>query len=495
MKWLYLLLILTPFLCGVLCLLRALSSARTMLQFFGALFVALIAVLITAENLRGRNALDADGLLSWFGPDNLGLVFMWIVVLIYVAVVGHLLSTKKIRDDEDTSDDPAAKKGFTLDREALYPACLSLSAAMIFLCVFSRHLGMIWMAMLLAMLLTVPLIATGKEGRRRYLLLCAVAGAIILSGNFLLAGSFGSNHVELKCDALCRMARLLDPVWLRAGCLCMLVGYGTILGLFPMHGWVMNVCSSPNANMAAYISGTLSTCALLAILRVYTLLVASGQGGFATDILLLLGLLTVCAAGVMMILQLDYKLLLACSSLSAAGVACIGFTVGAGVMSLLFVMGHALVKTALLMLSGNIAACAGSSAITEACGIGVKRPTTSLLLLFGVFCVTCFPPCILFYSEFAIVLWLFVFAFGHPYICILFLAGMFLAACGLIRGVMIMVYSPPRSARIIAARLIAEKPSVIWPALLIAAAVLLGIYLPPSLTALMVSAAAEVGLQ
>ena len=150
-------------------------------------------------------------------------------------------------------------------------------------------------------------------------------------------------------------AKLLDPLWLKAAFLLLLVGYGTKMGLAPLHTWLPDAHSEAPSIVSALLSGVLLNCAFLAILRGHSLLVKAGIGGFSQDLLVLFGLLSLGVAGLFIINQMDYKRLLAYSSIEHMGILALGVGIGgiAGFGSMLHAVNHSVIKAMSFLTAGN----------------------------------------------------------------------------------------------------------------------------------------------
>jgi hypothetical protein len=169
----------------------------------------------------------------------------------------------------------------------------------------SRHLGLIWVAVEATTLASAPLIYFHRQPRSleatwKYLLICSVGIALALLGNFFLAvaAQKAPAHVHLTIEALRLHATSLDQTWLKAAFL-LLVGYGTKMGLAPLHTWLPDAHSEAPSVISALLSGALLNCALLAILRIHGLLEAAGLGAFSGELLVIFGLFSMGVAAVL----------------------------------------------------------------------------------------------------------------------------------------------------------------------------------------------------
>ena len=225
------------------------------------------------------------------------------------------------------------------------------------LAVTTDNAGLVWVAVEGTTLASVFLITLERtraslEAAYKYLLICSVGIALALLGNFFLAAA-ASGHdgapVRLAVPDLLREARTLDVAWLKAAFLLLLVGYGTKMGLAPLHTWLPDAHSEAPSVVSALLSGALLNCALLGILRAQQVCAAAGQAAFGQGLLVGFGLLSMAVAAVFVTGQSDYKRMLAYSSVEHMGILTLGIGLGgAGVFGgMLHAVNHSLTKAAL----------------------------------------------------------------------------------------------------------------------------------------------------
>lgn len=294
----------------------------------------------------------------------------------------------------------------------VFCACFLISLSMITLVVLSHHLGLMWVAMEATTLALAPNIFFHKTPRSleatwKYLVLCSVGIALALLGCFFLA--YSTLHAGLDStllfDDLVRQAPKLSPPWLQAAFVFILVGYGTKMGLAPMHTWLPDAHGEAPAPVSALLSGALLPCALLAILRVFQVCQAAGDGESSRRILVAIGLFSMAVAAVFLAGQRDLKRLLAYSSVEHMGI--LAFAIGIGGLAtfggLLHVIVNGLTKAALFLCAGNIQHAFGSKFTTDVRGAIRRLPVTGPLFLAGFLAITGSPPFGPFVSEFIIV--------------------------------------------------------------------------------------------
>ena len=196
----------------------------------------------------------------------------------------------------------------------------------------------------------------------------------------------------------------LNPLWLKAAFVLMLVGYGTKMGLAPFHTWLPDAHSEAPSVASALLSGALLNCAFLGILRIHQVCVASGLADFSERLLLVLGLLSMAVAAIFITGQVDYKRMLAYSSVEHMGILAVGVGLGgAGLFgAMLHVINHSLTKAMLFMVAGNLLAVYRTKTAKDVSGALRVLPVSGLLWILGLFAITGSPPFGPFLSELAI---------------------------------------------------------------------------------------------
>jgi hydrogenase-4 component F len=291
--------------------------------------------------------------------------------------------------------------------------CTALLAflGMMTLVVLSHHLGLMWVGVEATTLISAPLLYFNRNPRSleatwKYLLIGSVGIALALLGSFFLAyaalhGGVGSS---LLFDDLVRGAPQLSRPWLHAAFVLLFVGYGTKMGLAPMHTWKPDAYGEAPGLVGTLLAGGLTNCAFLAVLRFVQICNAAGEGAFAREIMMTLGLLSMGVAGVFMVRQHDYKRMLAYSSVEHMGILAFGVSLGgAGTFgALLHLINNGFGKGVLFLSAGNIHRAYGSKLTDEVSGALRRLPVSGAFFLAGFFAITGSPPFGPFLSEFTI---------------------------------------------------------------------------------------------
>ncbi len=423
--------------------------------------------------------------ISGWSLDGPGILFLGIASTLFLAAsvyaVGYL-----VREERGRRRDHEESLFFSNAPEAVFTACLLESlAAMTLVCV-SHDFGWLWVGIEATTLATAPLIYFHRHHRSleatwKYLLVCSVGIALALLGNFVLAVAAGhgaGGRTPLVLGDLLRGARGLDASWLRAAFLFLLVGYGTKMGLAPLHKWLPDAHSEAPSVVSSLLSGAVLNAGFLGILRACQVCEAAGQGEFAREILRCFGLLSMAVAAVFILGQTDYKRLLAYSSVEHVGILALGVGVGgaAAYGAMLHAVNHSLVKAMLFLVAGNILAAYHTKSVSGVVGAGRRLPVSGFLWVAGFLAITGSPPFGPFLSEFTILKG--ALEEGRPWLAGAYLALLGAIFVGMATPVLRMAQGTPPAS--VPPR---REPLLAWgpPAFLCALALLLGVYVPPPL--------------
>src|SRR5579859_5784986 len=310
-------LILVPTLAGLAMPLVRPALARRIL-----LVAAAVAHVLMTGGVALRWPSKPESILSgWLALDALGRLFLGITSVLFLAAsvygVGYL--------DREAHTGPKQSflegKWFANQPEALFLGCLLLFLGAMTAVTLSQHMGAMWVAVEATTLVSAPLIYFHKHHRSleatwKYVLICSVGIALALLGNFALAAALprgGEGETSLVLTNILGKAGKLNLMWVKTAMLFLIVGYGTKMGLAPMHTWLPDAHSEAPSMVSALLSGALLNCAFLGILRAHQVCVAAGLGAFAGQVLVGFGLLSMAVAAVFIIGQVDFKRMLAYS--------------------------------------------------------------------------------------------------------------------------------------------------------------------------------------
>ena len=321
------------------------------------------------------------------------------------------------------------------------------------------NLGILWVAVEGATLATVLLVSLYRtpaaiEAAWKYFILCGVGIAQALFGTVALY--FAAQHAlpdaaadGLSWSALYAVAPQLEPRVMSVAFVFLLVGYGTKVGLVPLHSWLPDAHSEGPTPMSAVLSGLLLNVALYAVVRMKMLtdaaLAHSAAPALAGHLLMGFGLVSFLVAAVSLQRRRDIKRLFSYSSIEHMGLMTFGFGVGgplATFAALLHMLVHALTKSAIFITVGHATHISRSQRIDRIRGLIRTQPAVGWGLLIGVAALAGFPPFGIFTSEFLL---LSATMRAWPWLTIPLMVGLVVAFAGLFRSVQPMVFgaAPP----------------------------------------------------
>ena len=336
---------------------------------------------------------ELTALDAWLAVDALGLMVLSVLSLLFVAVSGYAVGFLRV-------DRPRGGP--------LFITCLLAFLAAASLVALAHHLALVWVGMEATTLALAPLVFHRRDRRSleavwKYLVLSSVGIALALFGTFFLA----SAQVEgrpLVLEDLLRHADTLQPGLLRAAFVFLLVGYGTKMGLAPLHAWKPDTYGEAPSLVAGLMAGALTSCAFLGLARIVEILTAAGQQAFMRPPLLVLGILSLVVSAAFIIGQSDLKRLLAYSSVEHMGLLVLALAIGgAGSYgAVLHLVNNGLTKGLMFLAVGNVVLFYRTSEGAAIRGVFQRAPWTGGLLLAGLFAVSGSPPFGMFQSELTI---------------------------------------------------------------------------------------------
>ncbi len=354
----------------------------------------------------------------------------------------------------------------------------------------ARHPGLVWVAMESMTLTTARLIYFNHNQRSleatwKYLMIGSVGIALALLGTLFLAYSahLGGLGEPLHFLKLMDAADQLSKPWLKAGFVLCLIGYGTKMGIAPLHTWKPDAYGESPGILGALLAGGVTSCAFLALMRMYAITTRAGEGAFAKELMIFFGLLSMIWAFVFLVRQTDLKRMLAYSSVEHMGILLLGIGLGgqATRFALYHMAANALTKSVLFLSAGNIHRSFNSKQLPDVTGAIHRTPISAWLLLISFLAITGLPPFAPFFSEFNIAR---AALLHRPWMGLLFmglLAGIFIAMSHTLTS---MIYG--QAPKTIHPNTYHDCPSTTFPlvmALLLALG--LGLHMPPGLSDLL----------
>ena len=409
--------------------------------------------------------------------DDLNNVF--IVLTTFVGLTSSLFSASYI--------------GHELENGRLTPTFLRFYHAMYQILMFAMNLalvanniGLMWVAIELATLTTVLMVGIYRthealEAAWKYFILGSVGIALALFGTILVYMAarpvIGEGLDAMVWTTLVTRAAEFDPALLNVAFVFLLLGYGTKVGLAPLHAWLPDAHAEGPTPISAVLSGLLLNVALYALLRFKMLLAVNPNVIAPGPLLVTMGLISVVFAAFMLYRRRDIKRMFAYSSIEHMGIIAFAFGMGgplANFAGLLHMTMHSLTKSAIFFAVGHIAQVKGTQQIAQMGGLTVTNPVLGWGLVLGVVAIAGLPPLGIFMSEFLVVTSTFA---REPLLAIVLVFGILIGVAGLFLRLNAIAFGEPRGA-------VAEAKASYGPMFAHLALVFMtGVYMPPAMVA------------
>lgn len=372
----------------------------------------------------------------------------------------------------------------TPSRMRLYHSMYQLFSFTMLLALTTNNLGMLWVAMEAATLTTVLLVSIYRtpaslEAAWKYFILCGVGIAQALFGTIILYMAanrvLGTGINALLWTNLDAVKEQLDPAIISLAFVFLLLGYGTKVGLVPVHNWLPDAHAEGPTPISAVLSGLLLNVALYAVLRCKVLTDGALHSHFAGNLMIGFGLLSTVAAAFFLSRQRDVKRMFAYSSIEHMGIITFAFGLGgpiANFAGLLHMTVHSLIKSAIFFAVGHAAQKAGTQIMDDIRGLIKISPTVGWGLLLGSLAILGMPPFGVFASEFLILTTAMrELPWATPFL--LFALGVAFAA--IFGRVQPMVFGDTNAQRL------AHSPALLPVFVHLGLGLMLGLYIPPYL--------------
>lgn len=408
--------------------------------------LSILASLLTFAAALSLFAIDLPATGDYLLVDELNIVF--IVLNTFVAFTTSVFSASYI--------------GHELASGKLTPVYLRFYHAMYQLLIFAMNLalvanniGLMWVAIELATLTTVLMVGIYRthealEAAWKYFILGSVGIALALFGTILVYMAarpvVGEGPDAMVWTVLIQHVARFDPALLNVAFVFLLLGYGTKVGLAPLHAWLPDAHAEGPTPISAVLSGLLLNVALYALLR-FKMLLAGNEGAIAPGPLLVsMGLGSLIFASFMLYRRSDVKRLFAYSSIEHMGIIAFAFGMGgplANFAGLLHMVMHSLTKSAIFFAVGYIAQVKRSQKIADIGGLTATHPWIGWGLVIGVMAIAGLPPLGIFMSEFLLVSSTFA---RQPLLAVLLVLGLMIAFGALLLRLNGLAFGEPRGS-------------------------------------------------
>jgi hydrogenase-4 component F len=369
-------------------------------------------------------------------------------------------------------------------RLRLYHSMFQLFNFTMLLALLTNNMGILWVAMEAATLTTVLLVSLYRtpaslEAAWKYFILCGVGIAQALFGTILLYFAaeklLGAEGGALLWTELNQVKSQLEPTVLSLAFVFLLVGYGTKVGLVPLHNWLPDAHAEGPTPVSAVLSGLLLNVALYAVVRCKVLVEGSLQSAIARELMMGFGLLSVIVAAFLLSRQKDIKRLFAYSSIEHMGIMTFAFGMGGPIASfagLLHMTVHSLTKSAIFFAVGHATQKAGTQLMDNIRGLITISPAIGWGLALGSLAILGMPPFGVFASEFLI---LTTAMREQPWATPLLLLSLAVAFAAVFSKVQPMVFGETNVERL------PHRPAMLPVFMHLAIVLMLGLWIPPFL--------------
>jgi hydrogenase-4 component F len=448
---------------------------------FATLFAA---ILLTARVVADGPILALNDQF-FVDPFNVFLV----ALTAFVGFTTSLFSRPYMRAEAD-------RGRLTAGRLRLYHSMYQLFMFTMLLCLLANNVGVMWVAMEGATLSTVLLVSLYRtpaslEAAWKYFILCSVGIAQALFGTILLYFAaekvLGAGGGALLWTHLHAVRNQLEPTVLSLAFVFLLVGYGTKVGLVPLHNWLPDAHAEGPTPVSAVLSGLLLNVALYSVVRSKVLVDGALGREFSGGLMMGFGLLSVVVAAFFLSRQRDAKRMFAYSSIEHMGIMTFAFGMGGAIAAfagLLHMTVHSLTKSAIFFTVGHASQASGTQDMASIRGLVQTSPAIGWGLVLGTLAILGMPPFGVFTSEFMV---LTTAMHEHSWATPLLLVALGVAFASIFGKVQPMVFGESSAPRL-------ERGPALVPVFAHLAIVLaLGLYIPPYLAAWYRQAAALIG--
>jgi hydrogenase-4 component F len=345
----------------------------------------------------------------------------------------------------------------------------------------SNNIGLMWVAVEVATLTTVVMVGIYRtnaalEAAWKYFILGSVGIALALFGTILVylaaQEQLGQGVVAMAWDRLAAAASGFDPALLNLAFVFLLLGYGTKVGLVPLHAWLPDAHAEGPTPISAVLSGLLLNVALFALLR-FKLIMAGNPAVISPGpMMVALGLMSLIFAGFMIFRRRDIKRMFAYSSIEHMGIITLAFGLGgalANFAGLLHMTMHSLTKSGIFFGVGYVSQLEGTQRIADIRGLTRSEPLLGWSLVAAVAAIAGMPPFGIFTAEFLLVTSTFA---RSPWLAIPLVVGIVIGFAGLMLRLHGFAFGEPGKRHALPAYRLA--PMILHLAIVAVA----GVYLP-----------------
>lgn len=397
-----LLAIIVPIVTGLFAVLIIHPRWREIGHITGSILTSLIVLVLVAEVAHSGDLTSKN---QFFHIDALSAVVLIIIALVSLTTSIHSIGYIRHEQQEGLLQDWQVRQYYMFYHWFI--------ATMIFVTVVN-NMGLLWVGVEATTIVSAFLVAIYRKGEAleatwKYLMICSAGIAFALLGVIILYASsmakLGANNQVLNWTVLANSHLLLQPDLVALSFVFIMVGFGTKVGLAPMHFWLPDAHSQAPSPVSALLSGVLLNCAMLGLMRFGIVAENSLHGQMIQHLFIGFGLLSVIVAFPFILVQQDFKRMLAFSTVEHMGIIAVALGIGGslGYAAALFQMfNHSMSKSMLFLTAGNVNQKYKSKQMPRVFAMLRIMPFTGIVFLIGTLAITGVPPFNIFTSEFSI---------------------------------------------------------------------------------------------
>ncbi|MBI5284901.1 MAG: hydrogenase 4 subunit F [Chloroflexi bacterium] len=421
-----------------------------------------MAALALFARVQDRGPQTAFG--DWIYIDSLG-----VIVLTLITVVGMCAA---LNSQSYIAHDIAHGELRAQDEPRYYALFLAFMATMAAVPVVN-NLGVMWVAIEATTVVSVLLVSIYRTGHSleaawKYLVLGSVGIALALFGTMMTyyaaSATIGESAGALNWTGLRATSVQLDPDVMRLAFIFVLVGYGTKVGLAPMHTWLPDAHSQAPSPVSGLLSGVLLNCAVYAVLRFRILTIDATGAAYTEHLLVGFGLFSIAISVPFIAVQHDIKRMLGYSSVEHMGIIVLAVGVGGHLAlyaAMLHLIAHSLTKSTLFLAAGSAVQAFNSRSMHRMRGLLRVIPLPGAVLVLGVLALAGMPPFAMFTSEYGLVSG--AFANDRAWVGVSGVLLIALAAGAMLYHVVTIAYREPRPNAVVRTVSAASMASIVIP--------------------------------
>ena len=371
---------------------------------------------------------------QYFGLDSVNTIFLLVLSFVFLMVSIYNLGYLKTLEFKDSKI-----RNYLI---ATMIFTLSMTGT-----ILSLDLAISWILVEATTLTSADLIYFNKtkhsiEAAWKYVFICSIGIAMAFVGIILLNIATGAINT-MNFGVLYENAKNFDINWLKFAFLFMIFGFGTKMGLAPVHYWLPDAHSEAPSPISALLSATLLNSAFLVIVRIFKIMELASCSNYAKIVFFIMGFVSLFVTAVFVYHIKNYKRMLAYSSIENMGILTIGMALGgfAYYAVILHLIGHSLAKASFFLTSGNILELFNSKKTKSVNGIMQQDSKTAWLWIISFLGICAFPTSVLFISEFIIIREMII--KNHYLLAILFVLLLTIILFGIGRVVLKMAFGKP----------------------------------------------------